>query len=51
MRSLLGVREQLALAQIVTDWYGASHPHPFSFGSSDLVANAFSGDLALELRE
>jgi len=40
-----------ALAGIIADRHIAAHPHSLFLRGGDLVADAFAGDLALELGE
>src|SRR5690348_2957677 len=49
-RVLLDDRETATIPS-VSDRRRPAHPHPASFRLRNLVADAFSGDLALELRE
>ncbi len=39
------------LRDVITQGHDSAHPHAFAFGGRDLVADAFPGDLALELGE
>ena len=45
------VDDQQAVLDVVAQRRDAAHPHPFALGGGDLVADALTGDLALELRE
>ena len=51
LRRLSRVDHQLAVTDVEAERRVAAHPHALSLGRSDLVANAFAGDLALELRK
>jgi hypothetical protein len=46
-----GVDDQAAIHNIVTERRVSSHRHAFAFRGSDLVADAFAGNLAFELGE
>ena len=48
---LFWVHDQLAVAQVVAERHGPSHPHALALAGGDLVADALASDLALELRE
>src|SRR5438067_11106089 len=50
-RSLHFVDDQTLLVRNVADRRDPAHPHSLAFRGGDLVADALSGDLALELRE
>jgi hypothetical protein len=45
------IDDQLPIAHDVAEGDGPTHPHALALGRSDLVADAFAGHLALELRE
>ena len=49
--SLLLVDDQLSVLHVVAKRRQAAHPHALLLGSGDLVADAFAGDLPLELGE
>jgi hypothetical protein len=43
------VDNERALARVIAERWVAAHPHALLFRRGDLVADAFPGDLALEL--
>jgi hypothetical protein len=45
------VYEQLVILEIVSKRDHAAHPHAFSLGGGNLVADALAGDLTFKLRE
>src|SRR5438309_12096937 len=45
------VDDERALGRVVAKRHVAAHPHALLLRRGDLVANAFAGDLALELRK
>src|ERR1700736_5980247 len=48
----LGVIDnELAVFHVITQWRHAAHPHALFLGGGNLVADAFAGDLPLELGE
>jgi len=46
--SFFRVNYQMAIADVIAEWYRASHPHPLLLRSRDLVADAFAGHFAFE---
>ena len=45
------VDHQLLVSAVITEGYGAAHPHALPFRGGDLVTDPLAGDLALELGE
>src|SRR5690606_1987547 len=45
------VDAQLAILDVIAKWNIAAHPHALGLGGCDLVANALTGNLTLELCE
>jgi hypothetical protein len=45
------VHDQLAVLDVISQWDIAAHPHALGLGCRDLVANALTGNLTLELSE
>src|SRR5580704_10866545 len=43
--------DECALVRVIAKWHVAAHPHALFLRRGDLVADAFTGDLALELGE
>ena len=50
-RSFTVVDDELAFDHVVSERRDSAHPHAFGLAGGDLVADAFAGDLAFELRE
>ena len=50
-RSFTVVDNELAFDHVVSEGRDSAHPHAFGLAGGDLVADAFAGDFAFELRE